>query len=174
MHRTCHSNLKNTPDISRKIYERYKFYTGWYASEERLLRLCRRVWGWVCSLPEAANLSSSAFQINSQFSDGPCSISPTHSGKQRLLLRPPVYCSPVSPLMAQWLPSIRIWKSGVKKIQTRARCGMSTGCSLSCVIGAAWPVQKDGRDGSRQVPGMSRIMTPVLRSHRTYFTAQQR
>lgn len=49
---------------------------------------------------------------------------------------------------------------------------MSTECSLKCVIRAAWPVQKDRRDESRLIPGMTKVVTPVL-VHRTYFTTQR-
>lgn len=49
---------------------------------------------------------------------------------------------------------------------------MSTGCSLRCVIRAAWPVQKDERDESRLIPDRTKVVTPVLH-HRTYFTTQR-
>lgn len=49
---------------------------------------------------------------------------------------------------------------------------MSTGCSLRCVIRAAWPDQKDERDESRLIPGVTKVVIPV-QSHRTYFPTQR-
>lgn len=43
---------------------------------------------------------------------------------------------------------------------------------LRCVIRAAWPDQKDERDKSRLIPGVTKVVIPV-QSYRTYFTTQR-
>lgn len=148
MHRTCHSNLKNTPDISRKIYERYKFYTGWYASEERLLRLYRGVWGWVCSLLEAANLSSSAFQINTVNSQMVPALSPLPTVGSNASCWGSLFTVHQYPLW--WLNDLPLLESGNQEWRKYKQEQ-----DVECLLDAPWAVSLEQLGLFRKMEGMS-------------------
>lgn len=130
---------------------------------------------WDYTVWRGDRFSSQSFKLSVpnkryQFAEGDReSLSPLPTARSNASCRGSPLASPQYPLWGlNQPPFIRIWKSGVKEIQARGRCGMSTGCSLRCVIRAAWPDQKDERDESRLIPGV----IPV-QSYRTYFPTQR-